>query len=474
MPISAENPLPYPINSDAYAPESPGKTTAVDQVLDYFRRDNPWDYDYKTLRDLQFEAFNERLAQRVEEIPVLRQRSEQLGIQAAGSLDDVLPLLFSPTVYKSYPDSFVTKGRWDNLLRWLDGVSTVRLKDEVQLDGVADIDDFIDRVRAAGHNIVTTSGTSGKASLLPESALDVARRCEVWPRTFGTMLGIDPTTGPHPIFYTGHRRGAYGGQVFIDVMSEAFSTPQTTYALFEERLRVADVGRMAALSQGLASGSATPSEIAEVRANQETVAAHAAQAVDRFVDLLEAHRDEPVYLWGQTFAFWTVMQRAKERGADVRFHPAGGVITAGGLKNNRLPDGYQDDLRSFYNVRMTSGYGQSEVMGVYLECSEGRWHLPPTILLILTDPSGEKYLDVTEGVAEGVASCFDFSPVGRWGGLISSDWVTADFSPCPCGLRSPSLLGCRRVNNRAGEEDKLNCQGRVEMYIRGILDDPTP
>jgi hypothetical protein len=30
-----------------------------------------------------------------------------------------VPLLFAHTVYKSYPPSFVEKGRWDRLLQWL-------------------------------------------------------------------------------------------------------------------------------------------------------------------------------------------------------------------------------------------------------------------------------------------------------------------------------------------------------------------
>ena len=38
-----------------------------------------------------------------------------------------MPLLFSHTVYKSYPQSFVTKGRWDRLLAWYDSLAAQSL-----------------------------------------------------------------------------------------------------------------------------------------------------------------------------------------------------------------------------------------------------------------------------------------------------------------------------------------------------------
>jgi hypothetical protein len=465
------NPLPYPLLFDSYAPEQPGEATAVDRVLEHFTRPDPWEYDYLKLRELQLEAFNERLAERRHQIPVVGQRAEQLSVDEVGSADDVLPLLFSPTVYKAYPESFVSKGKWSSLLRWLDGVSSVRLASEVEVEGVQNIDEFIERLKSSGCPVVTTSGTSGKVSLMPENQLDAERAAEMWSRTFGSMWGIQPSER-HPFFYTGHRRGAYRGTYHVATFERAFSTPETMYALFEETLLVGEVSRMAALSKGLANGTATPSEISEVRANQERAQVRSAEAIDRFVDRLELHPDEPVFLWGQAFAFYTIMKRAKERKANVRFHPDGGIITAGGLKNNRLPDGDQDELRAFYDVKMTSGYGQSEVIGPYVECSAGAWHLPPTVLLLLTDPTGERALWPTEGTAEGVVASFDFSAAGRWGGVISSDWVTANFSPCSCGRTSPSILSCRRFDANAGQDDKLNCQGRIEMYIRGALDEP--
>jgi hypothetical protein len=462
--------LGYPILTDAYAREDPDRETAVDRVLEYWKGDDPFDYEYPAVRELQVEAFNERLRQRRSEVRVVAQKADELGIDSIESLDDAVPLLFSANVYKSYPESFISKGRWDHLLKWLGGLAVEDLAD-VDVSAVEDVDGFIDRVRAAGHQLVTTSGTSGKCSLFPESRLDSARFREVAAKTYGSMWRIDPAR-PHPLFYTGHRESAYRGRINLEGLATAFGRPETTYTLFEERLYVSEISRSAALSKALANGTATPSDIAALRRGQEVAQKRAAVAIDRFVELLAAHRDEPVYLWGQPYAFFLIMERAEELGASVTFHPDSAVIMAGGLKNNRLPYGALERMRAFYPARLTAGYGQAEVMALYYECSEGRWHTPPTVMFMLLDESCERTLNKDSGQTQGIAASFDFSATGRWGGLMSPDWVTVDFSPCPCGRRSPSLLSCERFDAAARGPDKLNCQGRIEMYIRGVLDDP--
>ncbi len=462
--------LGYPILTDAYAQESPERVTAVDAVLEYWKQDDPFDYDYPALRELQIAAFNERLVQRREEVRVVGQKADEFGIDSIETLDDAIPLLFSANVYKSYPEAFISKGRWEHLLKWLDGLAVEDLTD-VDVSAVEDIDEFIDRVRAAGHRVVTTSGTSGKCSLFPESTLDSARFHEMAARTYGAMWQIDPST-PHPLFYTGHRESAYRGRINLEGLSAAFGRPETTYTLFEERLYVSEINRMAALNKALANGTANPSDIAELRHGQDVAQKRAAAAIDRFVDVIAKHRDEPVYLWGQPYAFYLTMQRAEERGVELTFHPDSAVIMAGGLKNNRLPEGALDRMKALYPARLTAGYGQAELMALYYECSEGRWHAPPTVMFMLLDETSERTLNRDSGQAQGIAASFDFSATGRWGGLTSPDWVTVDFSPCPCGRRSPSLLDCERFDAAARGSDKLNCQGRIEMYIRGVLDDP--
>jgi hypothetical protein len=87
------------------------------------------------------EALDERFQDRLDQVPVLRQRADDEGIKRIESLDDLVPLLFPHTVYKSYPAALVDQGRWAQLNRWLDSVSATRI--DVDVTGVEDLDGWI-------------------------------------------------------------------------------------------------------------------------------------------------------------------------------------------------------------------------------------------------------------------------------------------------------------------------------------------
>src|SRR5690606_603053 len=105
-------------------------------------------------------------------IPVLDQRIEQVGITEVASLDDVVPLLFPHSVYKSYPEVFVRHRQWERMNTWLDSLSRARVTG-VDVDGAQTVDDWMGRLHAAGHYVFATSGTSGKHSYLNQNATDL-------------------------------------------------------------------------------------------------------------------------------------------------------------------------------------------------------------------------------------------------------------------------------------------------------------
>lgn len=458
-------PFTYPIIRDAFAPED--AHPATNELYGLTRSPDPWNYRLDDIRELQLRSINERLQERVEQIPALAQRVEQVGVDAVESLDDVVPLLFSPDHYKSYPEVLVTKGRWPQLARWLDGVSAHRIP-EIDFDGVADLDDFLIRLEDGGHRVVTTSGTTGKTAMLPVSPLDVDRAKEALVHGYGAMFEVD-FEPKRPLFYTGNRSGSYNGLILLAGLSEALSTPELTFTLFQERLRVADLSRIAVLNRKMASGTATPSDIVSLQEEQKIAAERADSSMHRFLDELVAHTDVPVCLWGQPFAFYTLMKTAKQRNLDVKFLDGSAIVMAGGLKNNKLPEGHQAELAEFYPTPIRTGYGQSEITAIYAECAAGACHVPPSIVPVVTDEQHEVVLNQRSGVVEGMLSHFDIALDGRWGGITTSDWVTLNFSPCPCGLQSPSVTSCRRLT--ATQDDKISCSGRIEMYVRGVVEE---
>ena len=93
---------------------------------------------------------------------------------------------------------------------------------------------------------------------------------------------------------------------------------------------------------------------------------------------------------------------------------------------------------------------------------------------MVLDDTGEKRL--TEADAgpdnrvEGRFAFLDLVFEGRWGGTITGDKVTVDFSPsCPCGRAGPTLLDNITRFASLGEDDYIGCAGTIESYIRGAL-----
>src|SRR5260370_31223915 len=112
-------------------------------------------------RPLHIAAAQESFEEKRQAIPVLDKRAKDTGIDAIRSLDDMVPLLFSHTNYKSYPASFLTQGRWKQLLQWLSMISTPSYYD-VDVEGITDVDEFLARLWAKGYFVTTSSRTRGK------------------------------------------------------------------------------------------------------------------------------------------------------------------------------------------------------------------------------------------------------------------------------------------------------------------------
>src|SRR6184192_1962699 len=127
--------------------------------------DTAFDTPLSDVAPLQLRAAQELFELRRTQIPLVNRRAEEAGIDRIEKLDDLVPLLFAHTVYKSYPASFVEQGRWDRMLQWLNTLSVDDVT-QVYVSGVKDVDDWIARLWEAGHMVLATSGSSGKCSFL--------------------------------------------------------------------------------------------------------------------------------------------------------------------------------------------------------------------------------------------------------------------------------------------------------------------
>ena len=100
------------------------------------------DYDLAEIEVSQLTALRERFAEQRQQLPVLNQRASAMAVTEIRQLSDAVPLLFSHTTYNSYPASFLQKGCWDLMTRWLGTLSTHSTAN-LNLGGVNSIEDWI-------------------------------------------------------------------------------------------------------------------------------------------------------------------------------------------------------------------------------------------------------------------------------------------------------------------------------------------
>lgn len=424
------------------------------------------------LRDLQLQAARELFEERRTQIPLVRKLADDAGITAIRSFADLVPLLFAHTVYKSYPPSFVDKGRWDRMLEWL-GTLSVADVSTVDVSGVTDVDEWLDRLWDAGHAVIATSGSSGKCSFLNHTMGDRANKTAHMRHSVGWPYV--KAGERRPFFWLGPLKGRNSAIESAISNAENWGRPDAIHALSEQPLRISDVSRMAAMRTKMASGTATPDEIESMNAGAAEQAARMRAEVNRVADTILAHRREPIFLSGLWSQHMLIIQRARELGiGDGEFHPQTLLGAGGGIKGVALPDDYKEQVERFYGKVVRFGaYGMTEMAQILPRCEAGRYHAAPGLIMLPLNENGDKLLTAEDGVGGVVEARFAFLDLlyeGRWGGLITGDKVTVDFADrCPCGRHGPTLLDNITRYSQTGQDDHIGCAGTIDAYIRGAV-----
>ena len=74
----------------------------------------------RELEALQRQAMGIRFREHYESIEMLRKLADRLGVTALNEFNDVVPLLFSHTAFKSYPAALIDKKRFDLMTKWIE------------------------------------------------------------------------------------------------------------------------------------------------------------------------------------------------------------------------------------------------------------------------------------------------------------------------------------------------------------------
>jgi hypothetical protein len=442
------------------------------ELLDMIDREDVFDAPPADLNALRLEAARELFAERREQIAVLGRRADETGVREVRSFADLVPLLFAHTVYKSYPAALVEKGRWGRLLQWLQTLS-VQDVSNTDLDGVVDVDDWITRLRAAGHLLLATSGSSGKVSFLNQTVGDRDGKKRHFTRTMGWPFARP--NADRAFFALGPSQGFNSAIEAQQIQAEIWGRPDARFFLTDEPLLIREVSAMAALRKRMADGDAAPSEIRQAEEAGAAKAARMNAALDRIADTILAHRHEPIVLGALWAQHMMIIDKARALGVeDGAFHPDSLIMAGGGVKGVTLPPDYKARVDAFYgDVIRPGGYGMTEMAQRLPRCEAGRYHVPPGLIPLLLDRPGEALQNPDgsyEGVIEGRFAFLDLLYEGRWGGLISGDKVEMDFaSHCACGRPGPTLLDTITRYSQPGEDDHIGCAGTIDAYVRGEM-----
>jgi hypothetical protein len=448
-------------------------TSIRQQLLDLIvDPDAAYDTPERDLAPLQLRAAQELFELRRTQIPLVGKRAADAGMGSIHSFDDLVPLLFAHTVYKSYPPSFVEQGRWDRMLQWL---NTLSVEDTTQVDvnGVNNVDDWIDRLWDAGHMVLATSGSSGKVSFLNHTRADQRTKTRHFRHSVNWPY-VKPSN-ERALFWLGPIKGPNSAIESAIIGVENWGKPGETYSLTDEPLRISEVSRMALMRKKMTDGTATPGEIASFEAEAALKGAKAqAQLRDLAVKIIE-RRHQPMLISGLWAQHMAIIRQAREMGVgDGEFHPRTIINAGGGIKGVALPPDYKEHVAAFYgNVIRPGAYGMTEMAQVMPRCEAGRYHRAPALITLVLDPEGERLLkseDAKDGLAEGRFAFLDLAYEGRWGGIITGDKVTVDFGErCPCGRSGPTFLDNISRFSQAGGDDHIGCAGTIDAYIRGAV-----
>jgi len=437
-------------------------------------RPDCYDYAVADVRDAQIAAMDERFQDRKDRIKLVGFRAREAGTTAIRSLEEVVPLLLPHTAYKSYPDSFLFGGKWDKLTRWLGTVSTYPT-DKVDLTDVTDMDGWVEACGKAGLFISCSSGTTGKSAMLVASQADfdhIARdsvNAVQWGSDIRAGDMRTPAGAAGAVAYT--PRNAINGKAMMDAFVDP-DAPRFVSGL--PPVTIGSLTKMVLLRKAIADGTARPEEIAQYEAESRSRQEALDRAQEGAVDDIISKRGERLYITGMWGALYPFAAKVRERGySGDDFHPQNAIYLGGGLKRAQLPDNYREFVFETFNLHANyiyQMYGMQELNTGFARCKEGgRYHVPPWVVVLPLDKSGDRLIDdIGHGQVEGRAAFFDLSLDGRWGGVISGDHVHVDYEPCVCGTKSPSIRDdIYRYSDIEGD-DKIGCAGTVDAYVRGM------
>lgn len=432
---------------------------------------------------LQLAALKQRFAELRDRIPMLKKLADAEGVDVVEQLDDIVPLMFEHTVYKSYPPSLLEKRNFAQINKWLGKLVTPEIAEKLaaaDVQGCEGLDDWFPRMDQAVPELRMshTSGTSGTVSFLPQSVIEWRKACQVRKMFIWGMEGPDTPDPDLHTAYPYYRAGFLSHVRANDFLIEALLPGEANFHAAYPSTLSSDVLHLGAkIRAAHAKGTLdrleiTPAMKAKKLAFDKLQAEMPQHLAAFFERMTHELRGKQVYI-GATWNLLHAMAKAGlERGLEGVFAADSYITTTGGAKGMPQPEGWREDILRFTGARvLNETYAMSElVSGSHVRCEHGHYHFAHTVIPFLLDPETSKPLPRT-GRQTGRAAFFDLGADTRWGGFITGDEIAVEWDkPCACGRSSAYVVGpIQRYSDKNGGDDKITCAA-TEASHREAMD----
>lgn len=459
----------------------------TEQQVDAFMRD-PLSYfessitqmhsvERDELHALQTAAMKKRFAEHVESIEIVRNLANKLEISEVEEFNDLVPMLFPHTVFKSYPPALIDRKRFDLLTQWLNKVTSYDLSN-VDASGCESLDEWLDLLDAETPlEVITSSGTTGTISLIPKSALGALYNMKIWRCFLFQTFGEEPTEEQmNPVvdvIWPNFSKGKLGHLRMANMLKTEFTDGDESrfHALYDQAIDT-DLMFLASKMQAAASkGELDRLEIDPklLARKDEFIEMQARRPDDMakfFVTCAEELQGKRIFTTSAYPILYQVAKDGLDRGMKGVFSKDSAILTGGGTKGFVLPDNFMDVIREFTGVdTIQEGYGMSEISAFHWACENNHYHLVPWVIPFLLDPDTSEPLP-RKGVQTGRAAFYDLVNESHWGGVISGDEITIDWdTPCGCGRNSVHIHhDIMRYSEKEGiQDDRISCSATEQV-----------
>ncbi|MGF6780765.1 hypothetical protein [Paraburkholderia sp. GAS334] len=419
---------------------------------------------------MQLVGLKQRFAAFRDRIPMLKKLADAQGVHKVEQFEDVVPLLFEHTMYKSYPPSLLEKHNFTQINRWLGKLVIPEIAEQVVAADVSacrGLDDWFATMDKAvpALKLSHTSGTSGTVSFLPHSVREYEKVLTVNKMFVWNMTGPDtPQPELHtafPYFRSGFLSHLRANDFIVQVLlpDEAHFRAAYPARLSSDVLHLGAKVRAAHARGTLDRLEISPELMAKKKAFEQLQAdmpKHLETFFERIAQELSGKR---VFIYATWNLLHNMAKAGLARGLEGVFAANSHISTSGGAKGMVQPEGWVEDILRFTGAKaLHESYAMSEVLGAHRRCEHGHYHLAPTVIPYLLDPETSKPLPRT-GRVTGRAAFYDLNTETRWGGFISGDEITIEWDkPCACGRPSRYVVGpIQRYSEKNGGDDKITC-----------------